>query len=353
MIAISNHQTNKKIRCNRIVHRPSLPVFGNTSEKRFEPALGTLAMSVEEGDHLPFDLFGSNETGADKSRSLARSHDSHRNGKFGHVILQFFTQVIWGFSNDSTAIQLFQFDANQWIALGVALIYWTSALKLHWYCSTVTSVFIESQTVPQQANQSKPRRGRSWDCTVETSFTGVVDEDNLGQELAWWARDDGPHRPQQRRPGFVMEHYDDACRRKKFRVVLIAAPDPIQINSNQFKSIHIQLFLRFSLLSKAYVRDRRGSSMILCESRGCLTIRFTSSTSSMFIKEEEELAPPRSSISFDIPPCYLACWIYYLLIRLHFKQQHSFLASWWGQTVDLPIESYVRQWAIHGYGIGS
>ena len=234
MIAISNHQTNKKIRCNRIVHRPSLPVFGNTSEKRFEPALGTLAMSVEEGDHLPFDLFGSNETGADKSRSLARSHDSHRNGKFGHVILQFFTQVIWGFSNDSTAIQLFQFDANQWIALGVALIYWTSALKLHWYCSTVTSVFIESQTVPQQANQSKPRRGRSWDCTVETSFTGVVDEDNLGQELAWWARDDGPHRPQQRRPGFVMEHYDDACRRKKFRVVLIAAPDPIQINSNQF-----------------------------------------------------------------------------------------------------------------------
>ena len=135
-----------------------------------------------------------------------------------------------------------------------------------------------------------------------------------------------------------MEHYDDACRRKKFRVVLIAAPDPIQINSNQFKSIqinsnqfksiHIQLFLRFSLLSKAYVRDRRGSSMILCESRGCLTIRFTSSTSSMFIKEEEELAPPRSSISFDIPPCYLACWIYYLLIRLHFKQQHSFLASW-------------------------
>ena len=88
-----------------------------------------------------------------------------------------------------------------------------------------------------------------------TSFTGIVDEDNFGQELAWRAGDDRPHRSQQRRLRFVMEHDDDTRRGQKLGVILIAAP--VQRNATSFTSIVPFIISYYSDLPiEPYVRKR-------------------------------------------------------------------------------------------------
>jgi hypothetical protein len=50
-------------------------VEDDSSEKRFQPAFGALAVSVEECDDLAFDVLCAEETSSDESGALAGSKD--------------------------------------------------------------------------------------------------------------------------------------------------------------------------------------------------------------------------------------------------------------------------------------
>lgn len=65
---------------------------------------------------------------------------------------------------------------------------------------------------------------------VLTSLAGIVDEDDLLQHVPRGAVDDTVHRPQQRAPGLVVEHDDNARRGKVVCVHLRLAP------TNQIKA---------------------------------------------------------------------------------------------------------------------
>ncbi len=52
-----------------------LPVPGNLVQQRDEPPLGALAVGVQERDHLPLDVLGAEQPGANEAGPRARSQD--------------------------------------------------------------------------------------------------------------------------------------------------------------------------------------------------------------------------------------------------------------------------------------
>lgn len=70
-------------------------ILDDSRQQWLQPALGALAMGIQEGDHFAANMLSAQESGPDQARALLCPKDKRFHRQLGHIVLQLFAQEVY------------------------------------------------------------------------------------------------------------------------------------------------------------------------------------------------------------------------------------------------------------------